>query len=282
MLLHGVVRWSPASIPARVVKETGRYTDRWRFSRRQEFDAAPRSVVERTHVRSAQRSARQPSSSPSSPAIPFPPVPDVQCKIWGAQLSLKIKHQWTRDSPQIIREGWRALVALKRPTRDHRNMHKRHLVIGNAVAVMLALSKGRSSSQMVPLCRTASAHVPGSFCQVAYRWVPSDWNGADLPSRGPCISGGHQSFHSMWSRSSTQTRPVSALALRNNRHILALLPTSVTPSPSPCAAETRAPCCCAGDVSSSMGTSAGVACRRCEWQATPRFGASFCIPMSGT
>ena len=44
-----------ASISAAVLKDTG---DRWRFSRRQEFDAAPRSVVERTHLRSAQRSAQ--------------------------------------------------------------------------------------------------------------------------------------------------------------------------------------------------------------------------------
>ena len=35
-------------------------------------------------------------------------------EIWGAQLSLKTKHKWTRDAPQVIREGWGALMTLKR------------------------------------------------------------------------------------------------------------------------------------------------------------------------
>ena len=56
-------------------------------------------------------------------------------------------------------------MALKRLTRDHHNMHKRHLVIGDAIAVTLALSKGRSSSQMAPICRAASAYVPASIVE---------------------------------------------------------------------------------------------------------------------
>ena len=74
-------------------------------------------------------------------------------------------------------------MALKRLTLDHHNMHKRHFVIGDAMAVILALSKGRSSFQMAPVCRAPSAYFLASFCQVSYRWVPSEWNGADLPSR---------------------------------------------------------------------------------------------------
>ena len=46
-----------ASIPVAIVKETGRYN----------------SLAERTHIRSAQRSAHQLSSSQSSPPIPLPP-----------------------------------------------------------------------------------------------------------------------------------------------------------------------------------------------------------------
>ena len=46
---------------------------------------------------------------------PLPPVPDVPRKIWGGQLSVQMKHKWT----QVIREGWGALMALKRLTRGH-------------------------------------------------------------------------------------------------------------------------------------------------------------------
>ena len=75
-----------------------------------------------------------------------------------------------------------ALVTLKRLTRNHHNMHKSHLVIRDAVAVILAL-KRRSSSRMAPLCRAASVYVLASFCRVAHRRALSGWNGADLPSR---------------------------------------------------------------------------------------------------
>ena len=48
-------------------------------------------------------------------------------------------------------------MALKRLTRDHDNVHKHHPGIGDAMAVISALSKGRSSSQMALMCRAASA-----------------------------------------------------------------------------------------------------------------------------
>ena len=125
-------------------------------------------------------------------------------------------------------------MALKRLTRDHHNMHKRHLVIGDAAAVILALSKGLSSSQMAPICGAASAYVLPSFCQVSYRWCPASGT-EQTSSRAtvPCISGGHQSFRSMWSRSSPQTRSVSAPGLWNKRQKRAPSPASVPPSLSP-------------------------------------------------
>ena len=156
-----------ASIPAAVVKEKRVVAT---ISLAGRNLTQPRSVVERTHLRSAQRSGHQLSSSQSSP---LPPVPHVPREIWGVQLSLKIKHKWTRDLPQVIREGWGALVAPKRLTRDHHNMHKRHLVIADAMVVVLTLSKGRSSSRMAPFCRPASAFVLATCCQVSCRWVPS-------------------------------------------------------------------------------------------------------------
>ena len=84
-----------ASIPAAVVKEAGRYSDRWRCSRRQEFDAAPRSLVDGRSGRSAQQT-RQPSSS-------LPLVPD---ETWGPQLHLKTGHKWAEiHLKSYVRDG---------------------------------------------------------------------------------------------------------------------------------------------------------------------------------
>ena len=79
-------------------------------------------------------------------------------------------------------------MALKKLTRDHHNMHKRHLVIGDAMAVKLTLGKGRSSSQMAPICRAASAYVLASFCKISYRWVASGTGHTFPPATVPCIS----------------------------------------------------------------------------------------------
>ena len=115
-----------ASIPAAVVKEKGGCNDRQRENRRQVLDALPRSLVEGRHRRLTQRPTHQPSWSQSSPPIPLPPVPDVPREIWEAQLSLRIKHKWTRDSPQVVREGWGALMALQRHAKSPQHAQTSH------------------------------------------------------------------------------------------------------------------------------------------------------------
>ena len=82
VLLFDASPWGGAAvaalIPPIVVKETGRSCDRWRFSRRQEFDVVPRSVmIEGTSHKPTQRSTHQPLSSRSSPPTALPYVPDV-------------------------------------------------------------------------------------------------------------------------------------------------------------------------------------------------------------
>ena len=85
-----------ASIPAAVVKEAGRCSDHWRCSRRQEFDAAPRSLVDGRSGRSAQQT-RQPLSSS------LPLVPD---ETWGPQLHLKTGHKWAEiHLKSYVRDG---------------------------------------------------------------------------------------------------------------------------------------------------------------------------------
>ena len=97
--------------------------------------------------------------TPSCKQFSSPIVLDVPMIIWGSRLGLAVKRKCTRDAPPVIREWWGALLAVKRLARCHRNMH---LVNGDAMALMLALAKGRSSSQMAPVCRAACAYVLAS------------------------------------------------------------------------------------------------------------------------
>ena len=57
------------------------------------------------------------------------------------------------------------------------------------MGMIVALSNGRSSSLMAPLSRAASACVLASFCQVACRRVPSEWNEAGHCRHPPSETG---------------------------------------------------------------------------------------------
>ena len=154
---------------------------------------------------------------------PQPPVPDVLRDL-GSRAASKDKAQMDARFTASHSRGMRTLVALKRLARDHHNVHKRHLVIGDAMAVISALSKGRSSSQM--------ATFEPRFARSRTDGCPASGTRHTLDPTIVPISGA-QSFQSMWSRSSARTRPVLAPALCNKRHKRAPPQASVAPNVTP-------------------------------------------------
>ena len=61
----------------------------------------------------------------------------------------------------------------------------KHLVLTDSMSAILAFSKGRSSSgAMNRVCRQLSALLFATGMRFAVRWVPSELNPADAPSRG--------------------------------------------------------------------------------------------------
>ena len=120
--------------------EGSRCNDRWRFSRRQEFDAVLRSAVERTHLSSAQRSAHQRSPTQSPPPIPLPSLPDAPREIWG-QLRLKIKYKWTRTR-------WSNHHKMHKTSSRHRRIHGRDM---SAQQRSIIIADGSTFSRSVGL-----------------------------------------------------------------------------------------------------------------------------------
>ena len=60
----------------------------------------------------------------------------------------------------------------------------RHLHLGDNLGMVLAYDRGRAKS--VPLlicCRKAAAYSVAGNCFFTHRWIPSEWNAADDPSR---------------------------------------------------------------------------------------------------
>ena len=164
---------------------------------------------------------------------------------------------------------------------------RRRLVIGDAMAVISALSKGRSSSQMPSMWRAASAFVPASFARSRVAdGCPASGTEQTFSHAIVSISGGHQSFRSMWSHSSSQTRLVSAPAFWNKRHKRAPLPASVTPSLSPKVKSTfplswLMVILLINEVNLTREYGGGPSCGFDLCAVPARIGASFCSSMSG-
>ena len=71
-------------------------------------------------------------------------------------------------------------MTLKHMCRSRANFARRHLIIGDAMAVVLALTIGRSSSSvLLSLCRQWCAYTLAADIYPHVRWVPSQRNAAD-------------------------------------------------------------------------------------------------------
>ena len=83
-----------------------------------------------------------------------PDFPDVPKLIWGGCWSRVIFKMWAVSEPQCILEARAAIFTLKRLCRCIGNVSQHHLILGDAMVVVLTLTKGRSSSPvLLSICR---------------------------------------------------------------------------------------------------------------------------------
>ena len=80
-------------------------------------------------------------------------------------------------------EARASLFAVRRLMRKVDNLGKRHLILTDSLTAACAFSKGRSQS---PRMRTVVQRVSALLLAggLVCRWLPSEWNPADSPSRG--------------------------------------------------------------------------------------------------
>ena len=91
---------------------------------------------------------------------------------------------WARPEAIPVLEG-RALVwTVQHLARSQVNHNKRHLILSDSMTSILALSKGRGNSRsMNRICRQIASLTLACNFQLSYRWIASELNAADGPSR---------------------------------------------------------------------------------------------------
>ena len=114
--------------------------------------------------------------------MPPSPVPEA----WSNRgWRLGAQQQWRNQEHNNITEGRCVVMAVQRLSRCRKGRQCRMLVVTDSLVVLGSFRKGRSSNQgLLYLSRRLAGLTMGYNIRVALRYVPSERNMADGPSRG--------------------------------------------------------------------------------------------------
>ena len=99
--------------------------------------------------------------------------------------SLVVKGQWKREEHNNVTEARGVAAVVRHLSRSSRSWGKRILIFTDSLVALGCLSKGRSSApSLLSVCRIVAAGCLVLRLRLYLRWVPSELNYADWPSRG--------------------------------------------------------------------------------------------------
>lgn len=172
---------------AQVAAEHGRHDERWRFRRQEGSKVAPRvQALSTADVFEDPRTVKPDFDGEISGDLEVEPLfPDVSKKFlqeedWHLLWNSRMVH----PEPIHLIEARSILAAVKHRARDlHRHGH-RILVLNDNMGVVLSIQKGRSSNYgLLRLIRRISSHCLATGIRLQVRWIPSELNVSDGPSR---------------------------------------------------------------------------------------------------
>ena len=178
------------------VQHLGKFSERWRFDTEQFSKPRASTFAADVALGSEDVAAVQwaASDEPSSNQAPlqvcegkkiddiFQPVPFSSVdRSWN----MVGRYRWKRQEPIPVLEGRASLFAVKHALRNHRNFHKRHLILSDSISSICSLDRGRGRSfGMRRVSQQVGALVLCTGTTFSFRWIPSEWNPSDGPSRG--------------------------------------------------------------------------------------------------
>lgn len=91
---------------------------------------------------------------------------------------------WDESEPIYMKEGHAALIAARHIVRGASNgWGRRHPILGDHQSLVAALSKGQAEDPgLLRICRKWACLQLAGYMNLAYRWIPSEFNPADSDS----------------------------------------------------------------------------------------------------
>lgn len=189
------------------VKQLGKHSERWRFDT-DEY-AKPRASTFGAEIAKGDvDSFNIFSASTDSPPGHLPPIQVVDGKPLSEKfepLSFGVldkawrvtgRGRWKRKEPIPVLEARASLYGIKHTLRNTSNFKKRHVILSDSITAVAALDKGRGRSfKMRRVTQEVAALCLSTHTSFHFRWLPSEWNPADGPSRGSKFASRPQPVH---------------------------------------------------------------------------------------
>eukprot|EP00435_Cladocopium_sp_Y103_P007924 s2848_g2.t1 len=183
-------------LPMNVIDSIGRWNERWRYKRLEPEFWQPRQralgldlLGDVGTVMGDNIDEYDDNYIINNDEFPEVPKEVLVPSCWKTTLMGK----WRDTSEHItVKEGRALVLCLKRLCRSLGNRNKRHLIFVDNLALALCIPKGRAKNfAMLRISQQVSAlSLVGSF-SIRLRWVPSEFNPADGPSRGQIHPGAY-------------------------------------------------------------------------------------------
>eukprot|EP00969_Alexandrium_andersonii_P013650 595756-Alexandrium_andersonii.AAC.1 len=98
---------------------------------------------------------------------------------------LAFRGRWRREEHTNVTEARGVAAVVRHLSRSTRSWGRGVLIFTDSLVAMGCLGKGRSSAaQLLSVCRIAAAAQLVFHVRIYLRWVPSERNYSDWPSRG--------------------------------------------------------------------------------------------------
>ena len=163
-----------SAVEPKFSQQLGRFVERWRF--KEDGCNNPRPFVQvEGELEGVHRAVPNPALK--FKGVPFTAV-DRPWQVVG-------RKRWQREETMPVYEARATQYAVRHILRNQKNFGKKFIVLTDSMTAAVSFDKGRAQSfRLRRVVQQTAALCLGSGTLFRCRWVPSEWNPADGPSRG--------------------------------------------------------------------------------------------------